>query len=157
MPHGHAASITPTVFATGTPISSTSPDSVDFGDGSLWIAYQNGADSAGASGSSTVVRYSLSGAVINTWTIAGNVDGLRIDPSGLVWALQNNDGNSALTVINPVTNATTPYTYGSTYTNVANRGFDDVEFLNGMTYLSETNPTAGTDPIIDELARISHR
>jgi hypothetical protein len=151
MPHGHAASITPTVFATGTPISSTSPDSVDFGDGSLWIAYQNGADSAGASGSSTVVRYSLSGAVINTWTIAGNVDGLRIDPSGLVWALQNNDGNSALTVINPVTNATTPYTYGSTYTNVANRGFDDVEFLNGMTYLSETNPTAGTDPIIDEL------
>jgi hypothetical protein len=149
--HAWAGSITPTVFATGAPISSTSPDSVDFGDGSLWVSYQNGADSTGAGGSSTVVRYSLSGAVINTFTIAGNVDGLRIDPSGLVWALQNNDGNSALTVINPVTNATTAYTYGSTYTNVANRGFDDVEFLNGMAYLSETNPTSGTDPVIVEL------
>ena len=151
IPHLRAASISPAVFATGTPISSTSPDSVYFGDGSLWVSYQNGADSAGASGSSTVVRYSPAGAVINTWTIAGNVDGLRIDPGGLVWALQNNDGNSALTVINPATNATTAYTYGSTYTNVSNRGFDDVEFLNGVAYLSETNPTSGTDPVIVEL------
>ncbi len=146
-----AASITPSVFATGTPISSTSPDSVVFGDGSLWVSYQNGADSAGASGSSTIARYNLNGSIVNTWTIAGNVDGLRIDPGGLVWALQNNDGNSASTVINPLTNATTPYTYGNTYTNVANRGFDDVEFLNGIAYLSETNPVSGTDPVIVQL------
>jgi hypothetical protein len=143
--------ITAQVFATGAVISATSPDSVTFGDGSLWVSYQNGADSAGASGSSTVVRYSSSGAIQNTFTIAGNVDGLRIDPSGLVWALQNNDGNSALTVINPITNATTAYSYGSTYTNVANRGFDDVEFRQGQTFLSETNPAAGTDPIIVNL------
>ena len=83
------------VCATGSAVSGTSPDSVTFGDGSLWIAYQNGADTAGASGSSTVVRFSPAGAVLNTWTIKGNVDGLNIDPtSGLVWALQNNDGNS---------------------------------------------------------------
>jgi hypothetical protein len=143
--------ITAQVFATGTPLSATSPDSVVFGDGSLWVSYQNGADSTGASGSSTVVRYSSSGAVQSTFIIAGNVDGLRIDPSGLVWALQNNDGNSALTVINPNTNGTTAYTYGSTYTNVANRGFDDVEFRQGQTFLSETNPVAVTDPIIVKL------
>jgi hypothetical protein len=72
------------VFATGSTVSGTSPDSVIYGDGSLWIAYQNGADTAGASGSSTVVRYSPTGAVLNTWTIKGNVDGLNIDPtSGL--------------------------------------------------------------------------
>jgi hypothetical protein len=82
------------------------PDSVVFGDSSLWVSYQNNADSTGASGSSTVVRYSSSGVVVSTWTIAGNVDGLRIDPTGQVWALQNQDANSALTVINPVTNAT---------------------------------------------------
>jgi len=146
-----AASITPAVFATGAAVSSTSPDSVVFGDGSLWVSYQNGADSAGASGSSTVVRYSPSGSVMNTFTIAGNVDGLRIDPSGQVWALQNNDGNSALTVINPVTNATTGYNFGSSYTNVANRGFDDMEFLNAQTFISETNPTGGTDPVIVQL------
>ena len=149
--HVQASSITPTVFATGGPISSTSPDSVFYGDGSLWVAYQNGADSTGASGSSTIVRYSPAGSIMHTWTIAGNVDGLRIAPNGQVWALQNNDGNSALTVINPATNATTAFTYGSSYTNVANRGFDDVEFLNGHAFLSETNPVAGTDPVIVEL------
>ena len=148
-----ASSITASVFATGVPISSTSPDSIVYGDGSVWVSYQNGADSAGASGSSTVVRYSPAGAVINTWTIAGNVDGLRIDPSGKVWALQNNDGNSALTVIDPATNATTPYTYGTTYTangNSLTRGFDDVEFSNQI-YFSETNPGSGTDPVIVQL------
>src|SRR5271165_2321793 len=140
------------VFATGTGVGGTSPDSVSYGDGSVWIAYQNGADSAGASGSSTVVRYSPDGALLNTWTIRGNVDGLKVDPStGLVWALQNNDGNSALTVINPTTNATTSYTYGSSYTNVANRGFDDVVFTAGKVFLSETNPASGTDPVIVQL------
>ena len=149
--HVRAASITPAVFATGASVSSTSPDSVVFGDGSLWVSYQNGADSRGASGSSTVVRYSPAGSVQNTWSIAGNVDGLRIDPTGQVWALQNNDGNSALTVINPTTNGTSSYSYGNSYTNVANRGFDDVAFLNGLAYLSQTNPASGTDPIIDLL------
>lgn len=149
--HSYASTFVPSVFATGTPLGATQPDSVVAGDGSLWVAYTNGAASDGTGGSSTVVRYSFSGSVTNTWTIAGNVDGLRVDPNGNVWALQNNDGNSTLTVINPVTNGTTPYTYGNTYTNIANQGFDDVEFLNGKTYLSETNPPAGTSPIIWQL------
>ncbi len=145
------------VFATGTAVSSTAPDSVTFGDGSLWIAYQNGADTAGASGSSTVVRYSPTGAVLNTWTIKGNVDGLNVDPtSGLVWALQNNDGNSAVTVINPVTNSTSAYTYGNTYTNVANRGFDDMVFTHGNIFISETNPASGTDAVIVKLTSGLH-
>jgi hypothetical protein len=151
-----ASSFTPSVFATGGAISSTSPDSVVFGDGSLWVSYQNGADSTGASGSSTIARYSPGGTLIRTWTIAGNVDGLRIAPNGQVWALQNNDGNSALTVINPVTNATKSFTYGTTYTangNSLGRGFDDAEFLKGQVFLSETNPSTGTDPVIVELTK----
>ncbi|MBV9742194.1 MAG: hypothetical protein JO099_00400 [Acidobacteriia bacterium] len=146
--------VTASVFAKGAAVSSTSPDSITFGDGSLWVAYQNGADSTGAGGSSTVVRYGQSGSVLNTWSITGNVDGLRIAPSGQVWALQNNDGNSALTVINPLTNATTSFTYGTSYTangNSLSRGFDDAEFLNGSVYLSETNPGTGTDPVIVKL------
>jgi len=138
-------------FATGTGLGATSPDSVLFGDGSIWISYQNGADSTGLFGSSTVVRYSLSGAIQNTWSIPGNVDGLRVDHSGLVWALQNNDGNSTLTVINPTTNGTTLYTYGDTYTNVPNRGFDDAQFLKGNTFLSETNPASPNDAIVVRL------
>ena len=150
--HAGAASFTVQTFATGAAVGATSPDSVEFGDGSLWISYQNGADSTGASGASTVVRYSPAGSVQSTWSIAGNVDGLRIDPStGLVWALQNNDGNSALTVINPVTNGTTAYSYGSSYTangNSATRGFDDAVFTKSQVLLSETNPNTGTDPVV---------
>jgi hypothetical protein len=139
-------------FANGTALSATQPDSIYFGDGSVWVAYQNGADSTGMGGSSTVARYSPSGMVQNTWSIAGNVDGLRIDPlTGLVWALQNNDGNSTLTIIIPTTNATTLYTYGSSYTNVANRGFDDLVFANSNIFLSETNPAGPNDPIVLKL------
>jgi hypothetical protein len=147
-----ASSFRAQVFATGGAVGGTSPDSVEFGDGSLWISFQNGADSTGASGSSTVVRYSPSGAILKTWSIAGNVDGLRIDPtSGLVWALQNNDGNSALTVINPITNGVTAYSYGPSYTgggNSATRGFDDAVFKNGQVFLSETNPGNSSDSIV---------
>src|SRR3974390_812228 len=146
-----APAFTVTTFAMGSSLSATSPDSVDFGLGSIWVSYQNGADSTGKSGFSTVVRYSVSGAVQNQWTIAGNVDGLRVDPSGPVWALQNNDGNSTLPVINPTTSATSFFTYGGSYTNVANRGFDDVVFTPGNTFLSETNPPAGGDPIVLKL------
>lgn len=143
-------------FAAGTAVSSTEPDSIFYGDGSIWVSYTNGASSTGQGGSSTIVRYGWNGAVQHQWTIAGNVDGLRPDPTGLVWALQNNDGNSTLTTINPATNATTFYTYGNTYTNVANRGFDDVEFPNGNTFLSETNPASNTDPIVVRLTTGLH-
>ena len=138
-------------FATGAAVGGTSPDSVSFGDGSVWISYQNGADSGGASGSSTVVRYTPSGTILNQWSIAGNVDGLRIDPTGLVWALQNNDANAALTVINPLTNAATAYSYGSSYSNSAGRGFDDAVFQHGQVFLSETNPVSGTDAVLLKL------
>lgn len=146
-----AASFSMQTFATGTAIGATAPDPVEYGDGSLWIAYQNGASSTGG-GASTVVRYSPAGSIVNSWSIAGNVDGLRIDPnSGSVWALQNNDGNASLTVINPVTGATTPYSYGSSYTangNSLTRGFDDAVFRGGQVFLSETNPNTGTDPVV---------
>ena len=76
---------------------------------------------------------------------------MAFDPTGLVWARQNNDGNSTLATINPISNATQFFTYGNTYTNVANRGFDDVQFSNGATFLSETNPASPSDSILLEL------
>jgi hypothetical protein len=139
------------VFASGSAVSGTSPDSIFFGGGSVWVAFQNGADSTGASGSSTVVQYSSIGTIQQTWSIAGNVDGLRPAPSGMVWALQNNDGNSTLTLLQAGSSTTTLLTYGSSYTNVANRGFDDVVFTNGQTFLSETNPASNSDPIVLKL------
>ena len=75
-----APTVAITTFATGGAVSATEPDSITSGDESVWVEYGNGADSTGASGST------------------------RINPvTGMVGALQNNDGNATLSLINPMT------------------------------------------------------
>src|SRR3974390_1952216 len=107
-------------FATA-PAGDSAPDSITIGGASIWVEYGNGADSAGAGGSSTIVQYSMTGRVKHTYTAAGLADGLKYDPAtGNVWVLNNNDGNSNLQFINPATNqisdpltyASPPYVYG---------------------------------------------
>ena len=145
------------VFATGGPVGGTQPDSITDGAGSIWVEYGNGADSTGASGNSTIVQYSTAGSVEHIYSISGLVDGLKFNPvTGTVWALQNNDGNATLSLINPVTHTVSgPLTYGSPYSYGPNggsgRGYDDVAFLNGKVYLSYTNPVNPTDPVLQTL------
>jgi PEP-CTERM motif len=149
---------TSSVFATGGLVGGTGPDSVTIGDGSVWIEYGNGADSTGASGSSTIVQYSPGGVVQHKYTISGLVDGLKFNPvTGKVWALQNNDGNATLSIIDPTTQtvsgplsyAAPPYAYGPN--GGSGRGYDDVAFLGGKVYLSYTNPVNPTDPVLQIL------
>ena len=91
-----------TTFATGTAVNATGPDSITLSKNSVWVSYTNGADSTGLSGSSTVVQYKRNGQIRHTYSIKGSVDGLKVDPrTGLVWALQNQDGNSTLSLIDP--------------------------------------------------------
>lgn len=146
-----AATITTSVFALGTGVMATGPDSITTGNGSVWVAYSNGADSTGAPGpNSLVVQYGTGGNVLHTYSLPGYVDGLKFNPNnGQIWALQNQDGNSTLTIINPATNTAgpaTPYSVTST-----TRGYDDVVFNGSKTFLSYTNPAAGSDPIIQQL------
>jgi hypothetical protein len=59
-----------------------------------------------------------------------------------VWAIQNEDGNPNLVVINPRTTAAIAYTFptpdnGGTGTP---GGYDDITFLRGKVYLTESNP-----------------
>jgi hypothetical protein len=98
------------------------------------------------------VRYGLNGAVQATITVPGLVDGLKVNPvTGAVWALQNNDGNATLSLINPTTNTvSSPLSYAVTS---GSRGYDDVAFLGGNVYLSYTNPASGTDPVVQQLVQ----
>jgi hypothetical protein len=134
-------------FATGTAVNATLPDSIALGNNSVWVSYSNGADSRGLSGSSTVVQYKLNGRVRHIYSILGYVDGLKVDPrSGLVWAMQNQDGNSTLTLINPTAGtASKPISYAVTSSS---RGYDDVVFRFNQVFVSNTNPTGPTDPTI---------
>jgi hypothetical protein len=137
------------IFATGGK-GETQPDSITIGGGSIWAEYGNGANTTGKGGSSTIVRYSMSGKVEHTFTIKGSVDGLKVDPStGTVFALQNQDGNSTMSLIDPATNKVSgPLTYAVTS---ATRGYDDIAFDNGAVYLSYTNPTGSGDPVLQRL------
>jgi hypothetical protein len=139
-----------TTFATGTAVNAAGPDSVTLGRNSVWVSYTNGADSTGLSGSSTIVQYKLNGEIRHTYSIVGSVDGLKVDPrTGRVWALQNQDGNSTLSLINPKTHTVSgPIPYAVTS---ATNGYDDVVFRGDQVFLSYTNPAAPTDPTIQLL------
>jgi hypothetical protein len=153
------------VFATGTAVDGTQPDSITVGDGSVWVEYGNGVDSTGVIlGYSTIVRYSTSGAIQHVYSISGEVDGLKVDPvTGMVWALQNQDANATLSLIDPTTGVVTgpfkyavpPYAYGANPPGPGplnnGRGYDDVAFLNGDVCLSYTNPVNPTDSVLQRL------
>lgn len=139
-----------TTFATGTAVNATGPDSITLSRNSVWVSYTNGADSTGLKGSSTIVQYKLNGKVRATYSIAGSVDGLKVDPrTGLVWALQNQDGNSTLSLIDPKTHTVTgPIAYA---VKSSTQGYDDVVFRGDQVFMSYTNPVASTDPTIQLL------
>ena len=144
-------SYTASVFATA-PTGSSGPDSVTVAAGSVWVAYDGTAlssDGSQPAGFSTVARYSLSGVLQSTYQIAGDVDGLKYDPfTGRMWATQNQDANSSITLINPVTNALTPLSYDVTSPT---QGVDDLVFTANGTFLSTTNPTGPSDPTLTKV------
>jgi hypothetical protein len=141
-------------FAIGLDVNASAPDSITVSKDSVWISYTNGADSTGARGSSTVVQYDLGGKVRSKYVIAGSVDGLKIDPrTGLVWALRNQDGNSKLTAIDPVSGITPQATYA---VRSSTSGYDDVVFTDVDVFLSYTNPQNPTDATIQLLVKGSN-
>lgn len=147
----------PTMFATA-PAGASEPDSITVGAGSVWVSYAGGtsADGKEPTGNSTVVRYSMTGAVQHTYSIKGSVDGLKFNPTdGTIWALQNQDANSSLSVINPATDGVAAMSYADVSQT---QGYDDVVFRGKDIFLSYTNPAkpgdvtvrkvvAGTSPI----------
>jgi hypothetical protein len=156
----HAGPIVPTsVFATGSPVGGTEPDSITVGGGSVWVEHGNGADSTGLAGSSTIVQYSLSGSIEYSYSIAGSADGLKVDPvTGIVWALQNQDGNATLSLINPTTHVVTgPLMYESPPYMILNQGNNPSGPLTTTSILDaqQTNPlftsSSQNPPDIDSL------
>ena len=113
----------------------------------VFAGFANGvaSDGTGGNATSTIVDYSLSGQVKHTYSIVGGNDGLRVDPStGLLWILQNQDGNAALDILDKSGNLT-GYTYSVQSTT---SGYDDIVFKGGTAYFSATNPASATDTVL---------
>jgi hypothetical protein len=102
------------------------------------------------SGHSTVVEYDHSGKIDHTYQISGYVDGLKFDPvTGEIWALQNQDGNSTLSIIDPEDHTVgKPLSYA---VPSSTSGYDDVVFTHGKVFMSYTNPANPGDPTLVQL------
>ena len=126
------------VFANA-PTGLTNPDSITSFQGTIWVGYQNSSQPLG-SGNSDIVQFDPTGKmVLKTFKVNGRNDGLKYNPfDGKIYALQNEDGNSFLILIDPVTGTMTNFTYSTPPAHGG--GYDDIVFLNGQIFISASNP-----------------
>jgi hypothetical protein len=135
-----ASGFTLSTFALA-PAGSSAPDSIATVKNTVWIAYGNGGKPDGSGGAkSTIVEYSNQGKILRSLTIVGHNDGLRLDPrTNKLWAVQNEDADPNLVIIDPATGSMATYSFGKT---PHGGGYDDVVFKGDAIYISASNPTA---------------
>ena len=131
------ADYTVSQFASNTP-SYNSPDSIAVAGDRIFVGFNNGTSTTGSDGlSSTIVQYTKDGTVVQTFSVLGHNDGLRVNPAdGQLWAIQNEDGNPNLAIINPDTGAIATYSLSAPHAG----GYDDVTFVKGQAYISASSP-----------------
>jgi len=139
---GQVASVpyTISIFATGVAGTYFQPDSIAVFGGYIFIGYGNGVAKDGSDGkSSMIVKYKPNGDVVTTFSVLGHNDGLRLNPqTKKLWALQNEDGNPNLVIIDPTTGPQAIYTFAPT---AHGGGYDDIAFQGNNVYLSASNPS----------------
>lgn len=130
---------TVSTFATSVPGVYFQPDSIAVLDDHVFIGFGNNVSTTGADGkSSTIVKYDLKGNVITTWSVKGHNDGLKVDPrTKQLWAMQNEDANPNLVIINPESGEQKIYTFGPT---PHGGGYDDMAFSDKDVFISASNP-----------------
>jgi hypothetical protein len=132
------------LFAKG-PGGHSHPDPIVYDHEHIFVAYQDSASPTDSVNTSTIVEYTDDGSVVKSFTaIVGRCDGMRVDPStGLLWATFNEDGNSKLETIDPVTKVETPYTFVPAIPPHGG-GYDDLAFLPAQppntAFIAASNP-----------------
>jgi hypothetical protein len=146
-----------TTFATA-PAGLSAPDSVTFSSTNIFIGYGNGGAPDGSGGAmSNVVEYDFKGNLLQNFTIIGHNDGLRFSPlTNKLWAMQNEDGNANLSIINLKNGKQTIYQLG---TGPHGGGYDDIDFNDKSAFLSASAPTINpnTEPAIVSLELVHNR
>jgi hypothetical protein len=126
------------VFANA-PAGLSAPDSVAILGTHIFVGYGDNHAPDGSDGlSSQVVEYDMEGNALQTYTVLGHNDGLKTNPwTQQLWALQNEDQNPNLVIINPDTHEQKMYTFGPT---PHGGGYDDLVFRDCKVYISASNP-----------------
>ena len=114
------------------------PDSIIQWRDSVIIGFQNHVAKDGTDGkSSTIVQFSLNGNVLRTFSVRGHNDGLRVIGENDLWALQNEDANPNLVVIDLASGHAKTYTFTPT---VHGGGYDDIVVQNDEVFVTASNP-----------------
>jgi hypothetical protein len=110
------------------PAGLSAPDSIALSGGHVFVGYGDGHAPDGSDGkSSQVVEYGPDGGIVHVYTLRGHNDGLKVDPATQrLWALQNEDANPRLEIIDPATKQTKLFLFGPT---LHGGGYDDIVFL----------------------------
>jgi hypothetical protein len=126
------------VFATA-PAGLSAPDSIAVLGDHVFVGYGDGHLPDGSDGlNSQVVEYRMDGSLVHIYTVPGHNDGLKVDPSThLLWAMQNEDLNPNLVIIDPESHHQKLYTFGPT---PHGGGYDDIVFRGCSVYFSASNP-----------------
>jgi hypothetical protein len=138
------------------PTGATQPDDLAVSaDGKdLWIGYGNGVDTTGKGGPSTLVEYEISsGAVLQSRSIPGHLDGLKINPTtNDIWATENEDGNPTLAVINHKNGKFKIYSFSPT---LITGGVDDLVFSGAKSkdvFIVTSSQVNTTMPVIVQIS-----
>jgi hypothetical protein len=122
----------------------SSPDDITRIGNDLFTAFQNGVGPQGQASpdgnrDSTIVEFTLYGAVVNQWNVLGKCDGLTANTSaGLVVATVNEDAHSSLYTVDPFTSQIVHYSY---YRPLPSHGGTDaISFDNGLMLISASAP-----------------
>src|SRR5579863_2783244 len=115
--------------------SYTAPDAIVVNNNHVFIDYQNvAAKDCTDTNSSNIVEYNMNGSVVQTFSVAGHSDGMRIDPStGLLWVSSCEDGNAKFFTIDTTSGTITPYTFPAA---PHGGGYDDMYFVNGTAFIA---------------------
>ncbi|HWZ55774.1 MAG TPA: hypothetical protein VNZ63_06860 [Verrucomicrobiae bacterium] len=126
------------VFAKA-PTGLSAPDSVAVLGDHVFVGYGDGHLPDGSDGlNSQIVEFTMNGTPVHTYTVPGHSDGLKVDPSThLLWAIQNEDANANLVIINPETHQQKLFTFGPT---LHGGGYDDLVFSGCKVFVSASNP-----------------
>jgi hypothetical protein len=122
----------------------TQPDDITRIGRYLFTGFQNGVGPQGQASTdgnrdSTIVEFTASGKVVYQWDIRGKCDGLTANPAtGLVVATVNEDANSSLYTINPLSVRVVHYRYNKPLPH--NGGTDAISFDNGLMLISASAP-----------------
>jgi hypothetical protein len=139
------------VFAKA-PAGLSAPDSVAVLGDRVFIGYGDNHLPDGSDGlNSQVVEYKMNGSIVHVYTVHGHNDGVKIDPiTHKVWALQNEDANPNLVIIDPKSQQQKEFTFGPT---PHGGGYDDLVFRGCDVFISASNPAhnPNTGPAIVEV------